>query len=444
MSQKFFDIIPPEENIEFVKAEIKTKKQEEDPEEGKIEIKKAIEKIRREPEPPSAKKQRRIFFNFKKIFFGFLGLGIIAGLILFFNYFMASSKVEIKIWPKISNISLKDEFIVDPKASQPDLAKKIFPGQIISTQIADLQQFSATGKAIKEQKAEGIIRIYNAYSVSPQALVAQTRFISSDGKTFKLLAKTTIPGAAYDKSKLVPGYVDVKIQAVDSGEEYNIGPSTFSIPGFAGTSKYTTFYGKSVNAMTEGFKGEKSQVSSSDLDNAKKNLEEKMKKAGKDLLDKKAAKDSILLEDSFTYEFANENFSNRVGDFADSFTLKKSLTIKGMVFARSYADSLLKNLLESKISSSEKIKEGTLALTFNSQTQKTGQADVVLKAAAQTYPEIDLTALKKSIANKPFKEIKMLLGDNVQFEKIEIKNLNFFNTKVPEKLDNIKISLSID
>jgi len=44
------------------------------------------------------------------------------------------------------------------------------------------QKFPATEIKNIEAKAKGTIRIYNAYSSSPQTLVATTRFMAPDGK----------------------------------------------------------------------------------------------------------------------------------------------------------------------------------------------------------------------------------------------------------------------
>ncbi|MEK6555804.1 MAG: hypothetical protein AABZ31_11215, partial [Bdellovibrionota bacterium] len=41
---------------------------------------------------------------------------------------------------------------------------------------------SSSGKTIQEARAKGVIQVYNAYSTEDQVLIANTRFISADGK----------------------------------------------------------------------------------------------------------------------------------------------------------------------------------------------------------------------------------------------------------------------
>jgi len=101
-----------------------------------------------------------------------------------------------------------------------------------------------------EYKATGIITIYNTYSSSPQTLVKTTRFVSEGGKLFRTTKTIVVPGADASSGKIVPGSTTVEVIASEPGNEYNIGPSTFSIPGFKGTPKYLAFYGESFSAFT--------------------------------------------------------------------------------------------------------------------------------------------------------------------------------------------------
>ena len=442
MPQKFFDIIPPEENAITVKP-VKIKSRAFFSEE-KIEIKKYSSPQERQPEPEITE-EKKIKFSFKKIFFIFFIFCVLAGAFAFFNYYKKTVTVEVKIWPKIESVSFKEEILADEKVSQTDISKKTFLGKVITEKISGSGEFKTTGKALKEEKATGTIRIYNAYSTSPQILVAQTRFISSEGKTFKLLEKTTIPGASYDsKNKIVSGFADVKIQAAGAGEEYNIGPSTFSIPGFAGTPKYTSFYGKSTNSMAGGSVGEKSQLTSADIDKAKSSLTEKMKKDGKESLKAKISSDYILLNDSLTYSVLNDSASVVVGSFADSFIYKEDLKTEGLAIKKNEINSYINNIVNEKISGGKKIKERSLSFSFTAEKKQESKTHVSINVLAKVYTDVNLAELKKAIAGKSFGEIKIILNDNLQLSKMEIKNSIFWNRNIPENLDNIKITSTID
>jgi len=443
MPEKFFDIVPPGQK-KFVKK-IKIEKEENLVENRELipdtfEDQKTKDNFEMSQDILEKKRPR-----FKKtvIFTIFLGLFfvVLAG---GFKYYKSSQNVEIKIWPKNGNVSLKEEVFVDDKKTQADFVNKIFPGKIITDQRSGFQEFSSTGKAVKEEKATGTIKVYNNYSASPQVLAAQTRFVSTEGKLFRSLVKITIPGQKYEKSKLTPGFVDAQVQAAESGPDYNIGPSTFSIPGFAGTSKYTVFYGKSSEAMKGGLKGEILQVSAGDIDKARDVLEQKLSKEGKEVLKGKVPADYVLLDQTISFEIVNESSSVSIGNFVDSFIFKEDVKLEGLAVKKSDIDTFVKNLLYSKVSNNEKVKEGSFKINYLLKSKENGKTSIVLDASVLTIPEIDINELKKAIAGKSFQEIKLLLGDNFQLAKIEIKTSNFLIKNVPEDFNKIKIDLSID
>src|SRR3989344_2102405 len=71
---------------------------------------------------------------------------------------------------------------------------KTIPGNFFEEELEVSQEFKATGKTKIAGKARGQIRVYNAYSTSSQSLIANTRFISAEGKLFKSIKAVTIPG----------------------------------------------------------------------------------------------------------------------------------------------------------------------------------------------------------------------------------------------------------
>jgi len=89
-------------------------------------------------------------------------------------------------------------------------------------------------------KARGFITVFSSLDV-PQKMIASTRFVSPSGLIFRI-----------DENILVPafGQITVSVTANETGPEYKIGPTTFSIPGFIGTERYTKLYGRSYQSMT--------------------------------------------------------------------------------------------------------------------------------------------------------------------------------------------------
>jgi len=139
-------------------------------------------------------------------------------------------------------------------------------------------RFPASGYQKVESKAKGKLTVYNAFSSEPQILVATTRFLSPDGKIFRLDKAVVIPGAKIVDGKVVPSSIMVEVTADKAGIEYNIGKPSgrWFIPGFSGTPKYDKFYAEAASVFEGGFVGEKA-VPTDDINKAKAVLEQTLK-----------------------------------------------------------------------------------------------------------------------------------------------------------------------
>jgi len=443
MAKKFFDIVPPRQ---------KTKSFSEKPalERGdfsngrKTEIPK-IPFSEGEKEPvrgaafekaPARRKPKTLLL--RGLFFSLALLAIIG-----FVGYAVFSKTDVEVWPKTDFLQVQEEIIVDSEAKDPDFTQKTIPGKTLSDQKSGSQNFPATGKVVKEEKAGGIIRVYNAYSESPQGLWASTRFVSSDGKLFRSVKKETIPGRTYDKGKIVPGYADIEVQAAEAGEDCNIGPSAFSIPGFAGMPQYSSFYGESFSPMAGGFKGEVAQVSDSDLQSAQNTLSEKLKGESRDFLKNTVSSDSILLEDLIFQSITRQDSSVGAGDQSGSFSAQTEVKSEGLVFEKEDAESFAKSFVASQVPQGSKMQEESLRIDYSVLKKENSRAVVVLNIKVKIYPEIDLAEFKKAIADKSFQEVALLVNDQVQIEKIKIKSSPFWKRTIPENLDKIELKINL-
>ncbi len=132
----------------------------------------------------------------------------------------------------------------------------IIPAQVFTTQKNITQLFPATGQtANSSAKAQGTITIYNNYSSAPQELVATTRFVTPDGKIFRLVNNVTVPGAQVAAGgAITPSSIDAPIVADQGGPAYNVGPvAKLLIPGFQNSAaKYAGFYGQIKGQTTGG------------------------------------------------------------------------------------------------------------------------------------------------------------------------------------------------
>jgi len=421
MGKKFFDIIPPKgkqgQGTKFLDKRNSV----------------PLEKIR------PVRKKKRFFLKSLIFCFVLLTLVVISGFFFF-------SKVEVKVWPEIEVLALEENLVIDLNIETPDFDEKTIPGKIFSNEKSASKEFFASGKTLKEEKATGVIRVYNAYSTSSRTLIP-SRFVSADGKLFWSIKKIVIPGARYEKGKLVPGEIDVEVRAAEPGEDYNIGPSTFALPALAGSSLYTTIYGKSFSDMSGGFIGETSQISQGDLEKAETALIEELKRESIELFEITIAKDFILLDETISYEVIESNNSLEAGTEAESFELQIRIKSEAVGFKKSDIENFAKNRIELNMLEGTILQEESLEIDHFLLEQNINEESKIvlnLEIKAKIYSDIDLDKLKKALLGKSIKEARIFLENLPGVVRVELKYWPFLKSKIPEDMKEVEVSLVLD
>ncbi|MFA6365206.1 MAG: hypothetical protein WCW78_02280 [Candidatus Paceibacterota bacterium] len=156
----------------------------------------------------------------------------------------------------------------------------LIPGELLEAKSNLSMDFPAQGTEVATARAKGKLTVHNAFSSSPQGLVASTRFESPSGKIFRLDKAVLIPGAKVVSGKMVPSSIEVNVTADAEGPDYN-NPKEgqWTIPGFKNTAKFKGFYGEASGLIEGGFSGERAVVSSDDLTNAEKKVGDALRAA---------------------------------------------------------------------------------------------------------------------------------------------------------------------
>jgi len=334
----------------------------------------------------------------------------------------------------------------DVKFSSIDYEKEIIPAQHINVTEEISRQFPSTGKkSVSNQKAKGTITIYNEYGTDPQPLVPTTRFLSSDGKIFRLVKGVTVPGTAKVGVETKPGVVEAEVVADSSGADYNIGPGTFTIPGFkdSGNDKYTKFYAKSTSAMTGG--GSKSDeakvVSEEDINAAKNKLQGELKEAVKKKL-KETAGGTVILDESIQLGEATYKVSNSVEEMSDKFEVKAEVKAEAIVFSESDVKEVVNKIIA-------RTADGKIDMGGKSVSLEYGHADVDFKlgtveikvhGAGKLDPNINLANLKKEILGKTNEEVGEYLSSFSYVETVEVIYWpSFINKKIPTRESRVEM-----
>lgn len=157
-------------------------------------------------------------------------------------FYFSGARVEVT--PKSYAAQVDSTFSATP--SNGDL-----PYKVISVEKVGSQSVKAETTAQANDIAQGTITIQNAQTI-PQTLIVNTRFESPNGLIYKIHAPVTVPAG---------GSVSAPVFAEKAGAEYNIEPTTFTVPGLKGGKAFSLVTGKSSAAMTGGFAGMRPSVS---------------------------------------------------------------------------------------------------------------------------------------------------------------------------------------
>jgi len=429
MDRKITDILPPKE---IKKEEVKKPVLEE-------EIKPKFRKIRTRP-PVLFSKSGLIFIFFIIILVGFFS-------------FSTLSKANIDIWPKTDFLILRTEIKVDKNVEEPNFVEKIIPGEIFEKEKTVTENFPVSGKSLKEEKAQGIIRVYNAYSTQPQVFIATTRFVSTDGKTFRTPTKITIPGGHYEGGEFVPGEIDIKVVADEAGPEYNIGPTTFSVPGLAGTDRYTKFYAKSFEPITGGLREEVSKVTEDDLKEAENVLTKKAQQETEvalrnELQSEEISKEFDFLEEAIITKVVESFTLVKPGDEVEDFNFQVKAKSQTIIFKKNDLRDFAKKYILSQISENadQKIYEESLKINIKPETVnlEKGEITLSLEISTKIYPDIAISELKNVLRGKTMLETKVYLENQPEILRAKIRFWPFWVKKIPENPDKIRFKLNID
>jgi hypothetical protein len=280
-----------------------------------------------------------------KKFTAFLSILLVVGLV--FSYvFLPYAKASVVL--STEDLDVSKEILVDTTVVQPDTSNLSLPGEIISLEKEKTKTFNSTGEKNVGEKATGKITIYNSWSVDPQTIASGAVFVSGS-KTFISTADVSVPGATISlvegEQKVIPGTADVAVEAKESGEAYNIGPSTFTITSLP-EKRQAKITGQSKEAMKGGSNKIIKFVTEDDLGKAVVTLEEELKPEATAELATLASKKSVIyFTDQLSSETISQDFTKKANEESETFELK----LKKIFYAVSFVEKSLKELLKKSV-----------------------------------------------------------------------------------------------
>lgn len=269
----------------------------------------------------------------KKIFWlALVALTLIAALVVMSLF----SGATLSYTPKSVALSFNNESFVAHKTGEGRL---LF--SVVKLSGEKGQEVSAEGEEEVREYASGTIIIYNDATEKSQRLRDTTRFETPEGKVYQIRGAIAVPGRKIVNGQSEPGKLETVVYAAEPGEEYNIGLSDFTLPGFKGDSRYSKIYARSKTEMTSGFLGKRKIIAPDALAKAESELQEELRTNLVAEAKAQVPEDFILIPSISSFVFEDLPQSNLTGSGAQ-------INIRGNFYGVMFKKSELANFLAKK------------------------------------------------------------------------------------------------
>ena len=376
-------------------------------------------------------------------------IGIIAGSVVLVLA-VAAAVMFVKS-AAVVTVLLKEEpleFEMDVTArtdiSAVEVAKAVVPLQRLRVEEATTREFPATGNRDVTNKARGRITVYNTFGVTPQPLMATTRFLSELGKVFRTPKAVVIPGGHMEKGKLTPGKLAIEVVADQAGEAYNIPPSRFSIPGFAGSPRAKAFYGISEELMTGGFMGKTNVVEKKDIEEARATLVPLEKARLEQVLRAKLPSGLAFIDGALQVATESADASPREGEPGSTFALTVRTGAEALLFREQDVLSVVEPGITGHLGSAYTVVPDTrkVSYTIKERDQKLGRMVFTTLVSLRTRPALDAAELSRNLAGKKLSEVKTFFGGETRIEKADLSLRPFWARSLPQDASRIMVKIS--
>jgi len=343
--------------------------------------------------------------------------------------FLPKAEVHVVPYRSTQNVDLQFEGTTDP--SQAD--DRALPVRVVEKEQTLTLTAQATGTSQgSAQKARGTVILSNAFGTDPQSLVATTRLETPEGKIFRLAEGVTVPGMSGGQ----PGTMEAPVIADQTGTEYNIAATTFTIPGFKGGPKYEKFSARSTKAMAGGSAssgGNQTVISKNDLEQVAMTAKEQAKRSYMENVAAELLPGERVLEENIDIVSLGDASLPLSGTTASSFEYKNTYRVRGFIFS----EEVLKQRI---LSQGEELVSGVLfrpvsvVLSYGEAVPDFEAKTIRLKTHAVVTSEsvLDREKFLAAILGKDEAGIDATLGAFPEIKKIEIVfKPQWFGSSVP-------------
>lgn len=348
---------------------------------------------------------------------------------------------EIITYPRNKETSVQANFVAQSSPTDSQLTY-----ELLTLDTTGERQVKATGQEDVTEQSVGEITI-TKNTKGAQPLIKNTRFESPEGLIFKLFESVVVPGAVEDEAgELSAGTVRARVFAESVGQEYNIAPTTFTVPGLKDDSiLFNAIKGTSNEAFSGGFSGKRFIINDDELETNKQALQAELRNTLLDQLPSSVPANFVLYSSAVTFTFES---LPAVGYGDDLATIKEKAYVRVPIFKE---DDLATFIAENTIAGfeGEEVRlEDPLSLTFTYTNSTTSLSDISeastlefnVRGNTRIIWEYDEEQLKADLLNVTKNGLPTVLSGYPAIERAEATIRPFWKQSFPTNLTEIEVT----
>jgi hypothetical protein len=343
------------------------------------------------------------------------------------------------IEPKTREVAVQSSVIakIDPQINELGY-------ELLTLEATGERQVKAAGKETVSEQATGKIFIYNTGTVS-QRLIKNTRFETKDGLIFRIQESVEVPAARGS----TPGSIAADVFADGPGEQYNIPPQRFTVPGLEGSEQFDRIYGESQAAFTGGFSGEKYIIDEVELSTAKQGLHLELRNTLLNRLKNERPAGFVLFDDAVTVSFE----SLETTEYGDSLaTIKERARLQVPLFKEENFASFIAAQGVPEFDGSDVAITDPYALSFKYESPTTTVSDIssltelnfMLSGSARVVWEFNEDDLKESLLGRPKNEAAAIFAQFPAIRSAQAEIRPFWASSFPDNPNDIDAVLILE
>lgn len=359
---------------------------------------------------------------------------LILGAGFFVNVLLGGATVT--VYPKVKDVTVQSDITAKTNPQTGELGY-----ELLTLEATGERQVKTSGKQNVSEHATGKIFVYNT-STSLQRLIKNTRFESKDGLVFRISESIEVPPAKDG----TPGMVAADVFSDGTGDQYNIPPQRFTIPGLKGSDQFDKMYGESTAGFTGGFSGEKYILDQTELETAQQALHVELRNTLLGRLKTERPAGFVAYDNAVSVSFE----SLPATDYGDSLaTIKERARLQVPLFKEdAFAAFIAKQGIPDYAGDPVKIVDPSV-LTFSYDVASTTTTNLssstelsfILKGTARVSWQLDETALKNALVGTKKSDAPLVFKKYSAIRSAQAEIRPFWLTTFPENPKKIDVEI---